>query len=352
LRPVTGGVAEQYVSLEEYYIVEIVYTSDEFPEVMEETYLTTDDDQESAFHVLLDIFEEEAEGGPLEGCFRRRSKEENLSANPQGPKRIEVTLQEIGRLNVMKRLVVTDVLPPGGHWADYSMSGRSWEVHNKKLRKATETYWSSCFYLTRIDAYLGGGSGSCTSHFSASKATLAWKELGRMFSKFQPAEVKVVKEWAVEGKSSDTGGEIDDDIGAYSFGYNEWQGHQNRHWTNKSPSAYGTNYGPMKAYYRVAGDEVGAKLLLEQKKTWEEENPGKTPEQALKEILEVKEEKKAEAEADNTPAKETGVGIRVMAFGGRCSQCQGLSCLPGRCLQEYDLAAYGGTSSDGEPTVH
>jgi len=355
-QPMAGGLALRSLNLGEYYITQIVYSSSQFPETMEEPYGINDTEQMCAFNALQSIFEEE------EGTFRGSIKESSSVSTPQSPKRLEVTLQEIGRQSTKKTLIVTDILSPKGHWNSYSVSGRVWSGSPKKLGKGVEAYWSSSHHLVRVDAYLGGGAGSSSSSFTLSEGVVAWTELERMFNKFTQQEINDIKSWAPEERDSASSEQErgDDDRGAWKGQSYHHTHHtppaRGQHWTNQSPAHYRTNYSPAKAYYRVSGDEAGAELADYQESVWKKENPGRTPGEVLKEILgtskEVQEEKKVEAGTNKASDTGTGSG-ETIRFGGRCPECQGLSCFPGRCLQDYDIDSYiGAASLAGKIVVH
>ena len=114
----------------------------------------------------------------------------------------------------------------------------------------------------------------------------AWDILHRMISKFEDSELKVVEKWNTGAASNQLDPEDLDYLGEFYGGHFGGQ-----HYTARVPSVYRVK----EAHYRVKGDEVGAVLYREQRKTWEEEGQV-DPELSLKELLKVpeaKDEKKA-----------------------------------------------------------
>ena len=93
-----------------------------------------------------------------------------------GPKRLEITLRSVGN-QAEKKIVVTDLMPPSGRYASYSVSGREWKVFHRELHRAPSTVWSSSYMLLRIDSHLGGSGGSTTDHFAEANQETAWATL-------------------------------------------------------------------------------------------------------------------------------------------------------------------------------
>ncbi len=268
----------------------------------------------------------------------KEEEDEKLSGR-LGPMRIEATLKAFSN-QTERKYVVTGLTPPGGYFNSYSLSGRLWIKHPERLSKASVTSWNTNNYLTRIDAYLPGGIGSATDYFSNMNQPKAWETLERMFSKFKEPELMLVRNWEVDEVVVDG----DYDICGYS---GQWYGNTNRsqHWTNRTPAAYAPKV-PDKAHYRVAGDEVGAVIHIEQRGTWEKEG-SPSPEQSLEEMLEPIVEKKPEA---GTNSASNGSGATSQAPSGSCDECDGDDCLPGWC---EEVGAYAGVFlMDGRYNVH
>lgn len=333
----TGGIAMITVSLTDYIIQDITLYDDQYTSGYTEPYGPNEHDQIQAFEALECICEEEEVVSSI-GQVKEKVEDEKLSGLA-GPKRIEITLRQLGRA-VEKKLVVTDVMPPSGHYSSYSVAGREWK--GKTLENTISTLWSSSNWLARIDAYLPGGQGSASDHFTPQNQEQAWASLEKMFYKFKPAELTVLKNWTLD----------DDDDPIMDIYGGEWYGptHRSQHWTNKSPSHYAP---PQSAHFRVAGDEVGAVIHIEQQKTWEEEG-SPDPEQSLKEMLEAKEdEKKADAGTVSTASGSGKAANDPQTSDDRCGECGGNDCPSAFCVEDaYGVGVSGGIPIDGSYTVH
>ena len=327
------------VSLDLYTIVSITLYDKTYEDGYTEPYGGVEYDQILAFEALEEICRDEELVTPL---GKINEVEDKAVSSLIGPKRLEITLRALGNAGE-KKLVVTDVVPPTGHYANYSVSGREWTTYQKKLDKGASTLWGTSHDLVRIDAYLGGGNGSATEHFTPRDQERAWAALEKMFIKFKPAEVQVLKNWEV-----DIVGAANNDDWGYG---GEWYGPNNRgqHYTNRVPSAYAPKR-PEKAHFRVAGDEVGAVIHLEQKKVWEEEG-SPDAEQSLKEMLEAKEaEKKCDAGNAASNGGSSGGSTEEPDFS--CDDCGGDECHPAYCLKDFGVGVAGGVLIDGRFSVH
>ena len=321
------------VTMDEVIVQSITLYDNDYPKGYTEPYSEVEHDQIQAFEALSCICEEEHVVTSLNATEEKL--EDDTLSGLIGPKRLEITLRTTGMTGDTK-LVVTDVMPPSGHYSSYSVAGRLWR--NKILERVISTKWSSSCWLARIDAFLGGMGGSATDHFTPQNQEQAWATLEKMFYKFKPAELTVVKNW--------TPADQDDDD---DWGYGgEWYGpaHRSQHWTNRTPSTY----APKEAHFRVAGDEVGAVIHKEQLKTWEEEG-SPNPEQSLKEMLEAKAEKKAEA-GSTSDGGASGGGTTTPASDDGCADCGSTSCPPHMCEQDFGIGTGGGIPIDGSYTIH
>ncbi len=327
------------VNLDQYTIVSITLYDKTYEEGYTEPYGGVEYDQILAFEVLEEIYKEE---DLVTSLGKINEVEDKAVSSLIGPKRLEITLRALGNAG-SKKLVVTDVVPPTGHYQRYSVSGREWETYQKKLDKGISTFWATSHDLIRVDAYLGGGAGSATEHFTPLDQERAWAALEKMFLKFKSAEVQVLKNWEV----NEAGAAADD-----NWGYGgEWYGPNNRsqHYTNRLPSHYEPKK-PEKAHYRVAGDEVGAVIHLAQKKVWEEEGSPDAG-QSLKEMLEAKEtEKKSDAGDAASDGGSSGGSTEEPDFS--CDDCGGDECHPAYCLKDFGAGMSGGVVIDGSFSVH
>lgn len=326
----------QDICLDHHIIWSISMYDHQFKSGYTEPYSSVEYDQIQAFECLESICEEE---NVVTSIGQIKEVKDEIVPGLVGPKRIEITLRNHGGGKEVK-LVVVDVMPPSGHYSYYSVCGREWKVYQKKLDKTPTTIWGTGKWLARLDAYLGGGQGSATEHFTPQNQEQAWAQLEKMFYKFQKSELQVIRGWTVD-EAGDA--EYDDLVGYGGEFYGPT--HRGQHWTNRTPSHYNTT--PEKAHYRVSGDEVGAVLYREQHESWEEEG-SPDPEQSLKELLEAKAEKKDEAGANST---SDGSG-EASDTPDRCTDCGGTDCHTAYCNEDIDLGAYGGVVIDGSYTVH
>lgn len=333
-----GGICMQDVDPAAFTIYSITLYDTQHRNGYKEAYGTSEEGQKSAWEVLEQICAEENVTASLCNTKPR----ENTVSSLIGPKRLEITLRTIGGVGPEKKLVVTDLMPPAGHYKYYSVAGRLWEDYHKKLKGTTETFWGSTYWLARIDAFLGGSAGSATDHFTPQNEEQAWASLEKMWYKFQPAEITVIKNWTVA--ETGTTAAVDDDI------YGEaWYGpaRNSQHWTQRTPSAYDTK--PIVAHFRVAGDEVGAVIYREQQEAWTQEHGDKTPAETLAELLAPPAEKKDEVGAQQASGSDSDTPATVSV----CDECGGPACTPAFCVEDLDLAAFGGrVVVDGRYTIH
>ena len=291
----------------------------EHPDGHKELLLTNDKEQTEAFETLESLCESEEIVTHIGSL--KETKEKPVS-RVSGPRRIEVSLRVILTGQEIK-LVVTDVMAPAGHYRDYSVTGRKWRILHNELDKSTTVAWGLGYNITKLETFLGGG-GSTVQSFTSGGQENAWSTLKRLFDDFRPVEIVILKNWDVNPT---------DDLVDFGGGYGEaWTGdtHRTQHWTNHTP----VNYAPQKAYYRVAGDEVGAVIHREQKEVWENEG-SLNPAESLEEILKSKSNKSV----TNPPKVETSPDL--------CTGCGGVNCNPGYCNEDIDLAMFGGGVING-----
>lgn len=326
----------QDIDLAGFYVLNVTLYDNQNKNGYTEAYSISEEGQDSAFEVLEQICAEENVTATL---MNKPPKEETVPALI-GPKRLEITLRSLNGSGE-RRLVVTDLMPPAGHYKYYSVSGREWTANQKTLKVPCETVWGSSYWLARIDAYLGGSAGSATDHFTPANQETAWASLEKMWYRFQEAEKRVIKNWTPLGSETTS---VLDDEDAYG---GEWYGpaRHSQHWTQRTPSVYDTK--PVTAFFRVRGDEVGAEIHKEQEDAWWAEHGGKDPAEMLAELL-APAEKKPEAGT----SQESGSGSATPATDGVCSECGGNECPTTYCLQDVGLAAFGGVVADGRYTIH
>jgi hypothetical protein len=107
-----------------------------------------------------------------------------------------------------------------------------------------------------MEHYQPGVATSTTQPFSEEEAHLGWKALQRALRKIPLHQIKTLEKWAPEKPTGlVAGSRLSSSTRTPSHhGITEW---------NRSQTSY---YGTESTHYRVAGDEVGAKLYREQEK--------------------------------------------------------------------------------------
>jgi hypothetical protein len=315
-----GILSKRTICLEDYIVYSVTLYDDQFEQGYTEGFTSGERDQKEAFECLENIC---GESEVVTSFNIPKDAEDGRVSAKVGPKRIEITLRMTGGAGTEKKLVVTDVIGPSGFYNHYSVSGRTWNTARTKLDKQITTLWASSHWIAKVESYLAGGQGSAVDHFTSSDGDKAWVYIETMLLKFKPAEIAVITGWDACP--------ADDDLDYASYG-GEFFGpqYQSQHWT-KGPS----HYAPKTAYYRVAGDEVGAMLHREQRGAWEKAG-GVPPEQSLKEMLRSSAEKKEDA----------GVGDESSSGGSqesddRCSECGGTACSSAYCFEDDGIAGLG-----------
>jgi hypothetical protein len=327
----------QDIDPDAFFILNVTLYDHQHQNGYTEAYSISAEGQEEAFEIIEGICAEENVTASL---INKVPKEETVSALV-GPKRLEITLRPLNGSGE-KRLVMTDLMPPSGHYKCYSVSGRAWTPGQKGLSTNVETTWGSSYWLSRIDAYLGGSAGSATDHFTPQNQEMAWASLEKMWYRFQEAEKRVIRNWTVMGPTTPAAAADDDVYGG------EWYGPatHSQHWTQRTPSAYDTT--PIVAFFRVRGDEVGAEIHKEQEDAWWAEHGGKDPAEMLVALL-APAEKKPKADSP----QETSSGDGTPAADDVCAECGGAQCTDNYCIEALDLAAFGGqVVADGRYTIH
>ena len=331
-----GGVVLLTISMDEYVIQSITLYDDTYKEGFTEPYSPNEHDQLQAFEALECICEEE---DVVSSIGQIKKMEDETLSGLIGPKRLEVTLRQFGG-GKEKKFVVVDLAPPSLHFKTYSFTGREWKVYQKKLESVVTTAWSSGHWLARIDAFLPGGAGSATDHFTPQNQPRAWAALERMFNKFKQSELQVLRNWEMDEE-----GDEDLDLVGYDEGF-YGPAHRSQHWTNRIPYHY-TPSPPQEAYFRVAGDEVGAVIHREQLKNWEGEGQP-SPEQSLKDMLEAKESEKKDEAGETSPSSST----TSQTSDDCCSDCGGSGCPTTYCIEEFEAGGLGGIPIDGSYPIH
>jgi hypothetical protein len=254
-----------------------------------------------------------------------------------GPKRIEVTLRD-DQLDKSKRIVLTELQEPIGSTVFFGVIGRVWRTSPNDatliwLDKDISTTWSSGWDVIKIEEFLGGDLSRTTEQFSAVRQGEAWNRLATVFQQYTSTQIAIIKNWDAD--------EDDTDVLAGWPNYGgQWYGEaaNSQYWTSRVPNAY-QKTKPKTAHYRVCGDEIGAHLHREQKRSWVGEGSPE-PEHSLEAMLtgkplektkEVAKTALEEPEIEDIVTRIVSSPYRPPRNHGACIECGGNLCTPMKC---------------------
>lgn len=354
--------------LEHYYITSIFWRSQPGAPVDDVGFGTSDEEQNEAFETIQELltYEEDEEETEDNGS-------EEMRAKVPGPKRMEVELEQKGSPTVKRHVVVTEIFPPTGQFKYWSMSGRLKVSTTGKFESfMTRGMNSHEWKIAKVDTYAGGYSHLKTVFYSSDlRQDEAWRDIEKFYKPMHMAEKKVIENWT----STALNVLDDDEDEAYLYGGYGGGGYHGTHYYNRTPSAY----QPVVGFARVAGDEIGAKIYLEQMESLvqNDEDTYHYDGQTLQEYLEIMEasEKKetAEEEAEQSSAAtgETSTGATSEGGGGTgsargngasasCSDCGSPVCEG--CIEGHGIAGDGAwqnapgylqlSAGGRKPTIH
>lgn len=329
--------------LEHYYITSIFWRSQPGAPVDDVGFGTSDEEQNEAFETIQELltYEEDQEETEDNGS-------EEMRAKIPGPKRLEVELEQRASSTVKRHVLVTEIFPPTGEFKYWSMSGRIKVSTTGKFETfVTRGMNNNEWRIVKVDTFAGGYSHLKTVFYSSDlRQDEGWREVEKFYKALQPSEKKVIENWSPPGVSA-----LDDDEDeAYLYGGYGGGGYGGgSHYYNRTPSTY----QPVVGFARVAGDEIGAKIYLEQMESLVQNDEdtyhyeGQTIQEYL-EIMEASEKKdEAEEEAEESSATSTSTSegssgdssTRGNGTGSPCVDCGSPSC-PG-CIDPYDIAGEG-----------
>ncbi len=302
-RYIVTGFSEKFgdamcdLNLENYYVIELVWTLDESENVIEdEAFDRSPESQNNAFQMIQEIIRAES------GNLVSQQKDTGMV----GPKRIEVEFQRGGiifqsvasaRGAVEKRkVVVTSYLPPSGTFG-HTLQGRVYSSVDKTLNKGAEAFHSNQWEIVAIERHLGNNTCSYF-HIRKDQQEDAWKKIQEFLATtITSAEVERLHKWEplkVEPDAWDCYG------GAGSY-------------YNRIPSTY----KPAVAEFRVSGDEIGAKIHLEQM-----ERLVQADDRSIEEVLADVSPKRGDAKTTSSSAAGQSGSYR----GLLCLDCQLPNC--------------------------
>ncbi len=315
------------LNLDNYYVLSLIWYASNTDHILDTAkFGINQESQNEAFEAIEIILEQE-------GCnVIRKPKEPQKLVSP---KRMEIVVEEYGGSHDKKRLVVTKAMLPDGHFSTYTVQGREWTADPNGLSDKIITVHSYLHRVKKIETF--DGNGKCKSkYYTVTVSTQGWHQVGSFYKSLTDVERKVLEKWKPGPASaySDLDDDNDFDSWPYSTDY------------NVCPSIY----KPPVASFRVSGDEIGAKLYLEQAERLVDS--GETLVSAAERIL-VKAEKKDEAEEGTKPAK-TGTSSATFPGTGRstgsrrCDVCHLFG-----CSEHYDLALedFSGLEFGSDPRV-
>ncbi len=313
-RYIVTGFSEKFgdamcdLDLENYYVLRLVWTLDETQSTLEdEVFDKSPESQNHAFQMIQEVIE--AEGDTL----TREQKDIGMA----GPKRLEVEILHGGIIfpsaaaarGVVekKKIVVTNYLPPSGAFS-HTLQGRVYSPVAKLLGNVTESFHSSEWVIATIERHLGNNTSSY-SHIHRDQQEEAWKRIREFLAVTMTAtEVEDLHKW---------------DPPVVEVDYWDYSGSVGNYYS-RTPSVY----TPIVAEFRVSGDEIGAKIHLEQMECLVQSD-SRTIEEVLAEVSHKKE--------DNEEEKSSSAG-RSGSYGGfLCLDCQLPNC--NGCQGSFDEAA-------------
>lgn len=193
-------------------------------------------------------------------------KRTDVDEKKLGPRRIELVLQEKNAFRLpatRKRIVVTALYEPTGHFRTYLLHGREWRNREKgDLSRIKTSAGSDKVDILEMFIYDNKSIYKEESEqFSTEepKQETAWKRAWRELNRLSNGEKEQLHQW--DGTAGTSPGttpavsawqdpDLDDD---YGYGY-----------LTHTPSVYKPS-PPHRSYFRVAGDSVGTELLQKQR---------------------------------------------------------------------------------------
>lgn len=222
-----------------------------------EDFSTAPETQNEAFQLIEQFLADEEGFQSLEA-----ERKADVGDRRLGPRRVEVLIQERKPTRLpakRKRLLVTSVLEPSGHFQSHVVSGREWiSLEKRELSDVVVNFNSDIIDIIELFIYDEGSIYKEEAEpftTEPTKQSTAWKRLLREHGRLEHVEKVQLTKWdGVVGMSpavtppAPTYPDVDPDD---DYGYG---------WINRTPSTYKPS-PPHRAYFRVAGDNVGAELL-------------------------------------------------------------------------------------------
>ena len=313
-RYITTGFSERIgdarcdLNLENYYVTNLIWTLDGTEQVIQsEDFDRSPESQNNAFEMIQEVVR--VEGDNL-------TREEKDVGMP-GPKRIEIEIQRNGILchsgtvsrgvSEKKKIVVTGYLPPLNQF-NHTVRGRVFYQVSKSLGQTVEAFHSDQWWITKLETYNGNNTSSLQS-IGRGEQDKAWEKVGKFLKEdMNESERTVLKNWVPPLA------DLDDDYDLYPNAGGDYWG--------RGASAY----QPPVAEFRVSGDEIGAKIHLEQMERLVQKG-NFTAKEMLAEAEKKKKAEKSTGTKHSTSISASSASERSGSHGGfNCAYCQLPNC--------------------------
>lgn len=306
------GDSRALLALENYYILSISMMSS----ADQAEYSTDEEEQNEAFETIRELLYD------LDEPPEEEAEEDTMSAYTPGPRRLELTLERAGS-NHRRQFVVVKAFPPSNTIKDYGLVGRYRGVDGNLEYACTGGISSAVWNIVKIQEFRSNTSSSVITHHGTDKhrQSKAWRKVVEFYDKMSSGESKVIEKW-----------DEDEPDTHYVYGnYNPYQGS----YYSRTPEAY----KPLIGEVRVAGDEIGAKIYLEQAEAavkLDQELQGRTIQEYLEEV-DSRQKKSPEAppaqatgksrtNTGTTPAQDSQSGGSRVRNSSTCSNCGSPAC--------------------------
>ena len=308
VEPCAGDYVTRVLYLQHYYMSVVTYPCKTTSANIQRAFDKDVDSQQRAFALLETSCSEDKKKEALTG--------DNVSG-VRGPMRVEVSLREDFKVGTPIKMVVMTTASPKGHFASHSVTGRVWSAGKKSLGEGVETYWSESHSIVSVEFFFSNVATSSTPFgASAAEKEKAWKLLGAELKRITPETLKILMRWNPGPPGGITTGAATQ-TGVRQYGSPTYPRDNRTQWSDITQAS--TREG---AYYRVAGDEVGATLYRKQEERYATEG-----DDVVEDCISVGEL------PDETAPEEKAA----------CAICGALTCTPETCVVLPAYAGYFGS---------
>jgi hypothetical protein len=169
------------LNMENYFITAIKWQPHEGAPLDRVGFGHDQEEQNEAIETLIDLLGMEE---------RAEDHEEEAMVTMSGPKRMEVELKQISTPTVVRKLVVTTILPPKEHFKNYSVGGRLYKDGGSLEKFRTQSMSSDMWQIAEIREYPGGFSSPATTYYgthSIERRDAAWEKIVTFLEGLKPA---------------------------------------------------------------------------------------------------------------------------------------------------------------------